>query len=436
VNKKVFLISMLLCASFNVTAQSTPSVGDLIDPDSVSVESTANAGVIERVLEEPADDARYAGLKAYVEHYGPWVRIKGEDREMRIHINSYLIQRGFSEDAAVLIKNQDTQPWLSYSFQGGVANDFMMAMNNGDKEYLQSLFQYAPEGIGSEMVFTASGDKATPLALMATNQFVNSPIYEWALNEMLASGANPHSRMSNDLSPMIIASSSNNGVFTQAAQSYLSGDGGKEGSLLKNSPLSQAETFEMQALVDAWIEKTPEEIDSYSTERIFELWVQLIMRGFNFAADMLYDELKTRDGFDVDGQVSKGITPLMATALSRIYGGNVEYAKKLVERGADPHSLVLVPGDESTVSEDVEVNLIQLSLERDNYKVIAYLISQGVNFMTLPDNDEILILQQATEQKSYKSAYIIFEAVTKELSEMSGEQAEEASVPDMPFSKQ
>lgn len=416
--KKTLLISALLCTSLGVLAQEQVDIGTLIDPDSASISSQATSGVIERVLEEPADDARYAGLKAYIEHYGPWVVVKSDNSEMRIHINSYLLQRGFSEDAGVLIKNQDVQPWLSYAFQGAVANDFMMAMNKGDKEYLEALFKYAPEGIGSEMAFTISGDRATPLALMATNQFVESPIYEWALNSMLATGVNPHARMGNDLSPMIIASSSNNTTFTRTAQSFLSGQGGQEGSLLKNAPLTQAETFEMQALIDAWIEKSPEEIENYNTDRLFELWVQLIMRGFNFAADMIYDELKTRDRFDVDGQLGNGITPLMATALSSVYGGNVEYTRKLVELGADPHSLILVPADSETVDEDVEVNLIQLSLERDNYKVIAYLISQGVNFMTLPDNEEILILQQATEQKSYKSAYIIFEAVTKELAQM------------------
>lgn len=431
--KKFALVSSLVFfVSTSVFAGTEQRPGSLVDPGSVQVKSEATASVIERVLSEPSSDARYAGLKAYIEHYGPWVRIANEGDEFRIHIGSYLIQRGFSSDASVLVKNQDITPWLSYLFQGGVANDFIMAMNRGKQDYLEALFKTAPEGVGSEMVFTVAGDKATPLSLMATNQFLDNPLYEWALNEMLATGVNPHARMSNDLSPMIIASSSNNVMFTRAAQSHLSGAGGKEGSLLRNTPLSQVETFEMQALIDAWIEKTPEEISQYNTERLFELWIQLIMRGFNLAADQIYNELKTRDGFSVDGQVRNGITPLMAASLSRIYGGNVEYAKRLVDIGADPHALTLVPSDDNSINEDVEVNLIQLSLERDNYKVIAYLISQGVNFMTLPDNDEILILSQATEQQSYKSAYIIFEAVSQELSRFSGAQED---MPVMPFSQ-
>ena len=142
----------------------------------------------------------------------------------------------------------------------------------------------------------------------------------------------------------------------------------------------------------------------------------MILKGYNIAADLMYEKLTTYPKFSIDYRDNGGLSGLMAATLSEVYGGNVEYAKKLIDLGADPTVLINVqgiPGEE----EPIKINLIQLALEKDNYKVVGLLIVSGVDFLFLPGSDELLMLHSAMEQKAFKSAEMIRQAIMQSMKE-------------------
>ena len=139
------------------------------------------------------------------------------------------------------------------------------------------------------------------------------------------------------------------------------------------------------------------------------MWVQMILKGYNLPADLMYDELKTRPEFNINAKAPGGFSPLMAATMSPLYGGNVEYAKLLIERGAKANILIDIPGEGE--GESVKVNFIQLALQRDNFKIVAIMISNNVNFISAPQDEDVLLLSEAMSQKAYVSAAILKQAL-------------------------
>jgi ankyrin repeat protein len=381
------------------------------------MQSTSQNGVssqvFERVIsiEEPGE--RYLATKAFIDKSGPWITLDVNGKVAMVHVTSYLLQKDMASDAATLLKNNDVEGWLSYKFNDGVANDFMFALDSDNIEYLDALIEHAPSGINTPFKINLAGNMATPIGILASKRYADYDGYELVLTKMLNAGANPHQKLPSGISPMIIASSSNNMDFVRIAQTHLSKQDSTVKGLLSNTPLESEQLFEMQAIADALIEKSVSETSSYDEERLHNIWVQMIIKGYNVPADLIYDILSKREGFNIDFKGSGGLSALMASTLSDLYGGNVEYAIKLIARGADPKILTNVGSENGS---DVQVNLIQLSLQKDNHKIVALLIGENVNYIHLPDNEDIFILAQALEQKAYKSSYILKEALMRAVS--------------------
>lgn len=379
----------------------------LVNPMSIAKQNDVSSLMIERIFQEQSEEDIYRGLDGLVKNYGPWITLESNGEVHRMYITSYLLQTERDEAAAWLVRTGLVKPWMVYRFDQGVANDFVFAVSTGGLKFLEALFETAPEGLNTPTIVTPDGQEALPLAIMASQSYADKRDYENIIFMMLKSGADPHKKMPNGLSSMIVASSSNNSDFINISQSFLDGQLSTPKGMFDNTALSSDERLEMQAIADAWIEKELEDRQSYQYDKLFNLWVQMIMKGYNIPADLMYEELKGRQQFDINAKSKGGVSPLMAVALSSSYGGNVEYGKRLIERGANPEQLIDIQMD----GDVIQVNLIQLALRNDNYKVVALFIINNVDFTTLPDNPDALILAQAIEQKAYKSASVIKEAL-------------------------
>jgi ankyrin repeat protein len=408
VHKKSIAAALLLVSLFAPSAiAQTISPDEVKDPMRIAIQKEVVPQLVERVLAATDEEAKMRGLEGLVTNYGPWVTLENKGEIFRMYITSYLIQTGHDEEAAWLVRSNVVEPWMSYRFGDGVANDFIFAVNAGATEYLKAIFERNPEYLNTPLTITLAGQKALPLAILASKDYEDNNKYEDIIVMMLKSGADPHRKMDSGISPMIVASSGNNSDFVNITQSFLDGQLSTAKGMFKNTSLSSDEMLEMQAIADAWIEKPSSEKEAYDYDKLFNMWVRMIMKGYNTPADLMYLELREREEFDINAKSIGGVSPLMGVALSSSYGGNVEYGKILIERGANPSVLI----DIEVGNDVVKVNLIQLALRNDSYKVVALLILNNVNFATLPDDPKALILTQAIEQKAYKSATVIKEAL-------------------------
>lgn len=407
---------IVLVASSLLGASAVHAEVSVYDPMSVvlPVGGVLTPKLIEDAVIGKSEELRYLALASLVKNKGPWVLIGSSGNNAKIHISAYLLQTEKEADAINLLTKGDIDGWVSYVFYGGVANDFMLALDSGALDYIKALVKYSPAGVNSTFPLTVNGDEVTPISLLATEKYVSKVYYESVLRALLKGGADPHQPLPNGMTPMVIASSSNNMHFVRVSQAFLAEQSTSRTGLFVNSPLSQVELIEMQAIVDAWLEHSSKNESKYDFKKMHELWIQMILKGYNMAADLIYESLIKHPEFSIDYRDDGGLSGLMASTLSNVYGGNVEYAAKLIQLGADPQILIEVDIDNEA---PVRINLIQLALERDNYKTVGLFITKGVNFVTLPDSEDELVLTSAMKQKAFKSAYMIRQAVVEMMGE-------------------
>lgn len=145
--------------------------------------------------------------------------------------------------------------------------------------------------------------------------------------------------------------------------------------------------------------------NNYPKEELHNLYVSFISLGLNEAADYLYNNKNVQ--IDINEYNENGFTPLMAAAMAPIKGGNVEYAKKLIDLGADINK-----GAKRT-----EISPISIAANVNNYKVLSLLIVNGALFMKA-DKLEYRPIDYATKNNSVESALILKEALSLKLKEM------------------
>lgn len=399
------------------------AVNGLIDPMQATVSPDVDLkSLLEMVLSTKDDGERYLQLSAFIKKNGPWIPLQGSQGFARIHITSYLLQSEREADAVSLLKNRDVPGWLSYSFMGGVANDFMFAVDAGYVNYVATLCLVYPDGVNQSFVVTADGHSMLPLGYLASPRYKSKPYYESLIRTLLKHGANPVLAMDNGLTPMTIASSESNATFLRIIQSFQAENEGRDAGLLENTPLTSLQIAEQQRITDSLLEKTIEERKAnYGYARLHEMWLQMIMNGFNIPANLLYDTLVTFPEFSIDKKNDIGMNAIMAASMSNLYGGNVDYARVLIERGANPAQIIEMQS-ENGVDKPIKTNLIQAALPNDNFKIVALLITKGVDFVVSPDvevkdaeSEDVLILTEAVGLQAYRSAYIIWQALSQHL---------------------
>lgn len=137
---------------------------------------------------------------------------------------------------------------------------------------------------------------------------------------------------------------------------------------------------------------------NYNVEELNTLFGDFILLGFNNAADLL---LNTKEAqININRYNSSGFTPLMLAAISNIEGGNVEYARKLIENGANPNQLTLKNN----------IPVISLAASMDKYKVLTLLLFSKANFLKVDDLG-MAPIDYAFKNSSVRSAQIIKEAI-------------------------
>lgn len=406
-------------------------VPSLVNPMSEQGEKgDASQQVAERILTEAGGDLQrqYEGLKGFIEFYGDWITLFSDGQTAKIDVNSYLLIKGHSDVATLLLKTNVVKGWRAYKFLDGVASDFAIAISNGRLDYLTELFKHSPEGLNTPLQVSLDAEPVLPLAMLATNDYVSVPMYDEIVMSMLDAGASPYKKMSSGLSPIVVASANNNMQFVRIVQVHASGQTKTTKGLLSNTPLEDFEVVEMQAIADTWMEKSAATRAEYQYDKLYELWVSMILKGYNVPADLMYEELRSRPNFSIEQRINDGLSPLMAASMSRLYGGNVEYANLLIDRGAKQTALVSMPA--SAGQPEQKVNYIQLALQRDNYKVVALMISKGVDFVSAPDNAEILLLSEAMAQKAYVSAAVLKEALSHAIEQEAKRKSAETGAQD------
>jgi ankyrin repeat protein len=404
--KHILILPLLFGFSFNAFAVELP----VKDPSTLQVDVRASSALLSRAMDVDGVEQRYRAVQGFMKMYGEWVILSAVDGTTpRIHISSYLLKMGHEDVASALLKNGAFDGWLTYQFAGGVVSDFQFAIEDGNVEYLSTLFSVSPSGLNTPMTIMLGSEPALPLAILASSKHAKSKHYEKIIYAMLNAGANPHQKMSTGVTPMLVASSGNNVKFIRVVQNFLEGQSSNMALMLKNTPLQSNELIEMQAIADALLETPQSEKDSIPYDRLHDTWIQMILKGYNTAAEVFYLELKRRPEFEIDMQTKKGLNAMMAASMSTLYGGNVEYVSRLVDRGADVSFTINIPGDDGEI---IQVGYLQLAFTSDNYKVVAQLISSGINFVHAPDNVEIPLVNEAYEQNAFLSATVIKHALS------------------------
>lgn len=176
--------------------------------------------------------------------------------------------------------------------------------------------------------------------------------------------------------------------------------------LFKNEPLSEV-SANQQKLEIEHLKAKYLDAKNYNEAELNELFNSFIAFGHNEAADLILNNGNVK--VDVNRFNEKGLTPLMAASIAPIKGGNVEYAKKLIDLGADVN----------LTSKGTEFSPISMATTVNNYKVVGYLILKGAAFMK-PDKLGYMPIDYALKNNSLESAKIIKEALTVKLREVNG----------------
>lgn len=169
------------------------------------------------------------------------------------------------------------------------------------------------------------------------------------------------------------------------------------------------ENYEAPKLTDVEIEYQTEAIkkidelyfdkENYNQEELNELFVNFITIGLNGAADHILNNENFK--LNIEGYNEKGITPLIAAAMSNIEGGNVEYAVKLIKLGADVNK----------GARGSNISPTSFTAITNNYKVLAVLIASDAKFMK-EDLLDYRPIDYAIANNSEESASVLANALS------------------------
>ena len=207
---------------------------------------------------------------------------------------------------------------------------------------------------------------------------------------LLEIGANPYLQTKNGHTAEKVASYKNNTYFLETLNNFENNVEGRD--TLQNSPLPYKEKVKQNKIIENLKNGLLKEL-SKDINDMTNKWITLIILGYNDAAELVFEELSKDENFSINATNNNNINALMATALSAIPGGNVEYALKLIERGID------------ISYEHKDTKTLHIAISKDAYKVVIQLIKQGDNF--IKDKDGVYFFDIAMQNKAYKTAHVI-----------------------------
>ena len=381
----MIIASMLL--TNNINAQILESGDSKIDNVEISENAVLKNENIQTILKQETFAKRYILLKGYLkQNPNLLIEISSEENSYKIPVLSYLLIEGFEKEALNLVEEGIVESFQIFNFNGNEYNDILISILNNQDDYFKKVTEINKDNINKQFKFN---NEEGYYILMAVAELKNlrSNMYTRHLLEI---GANPYLQTKNGHTAEKVASYKNNTYFLETLNNFENNVEGRD--TLQNSPLPYKEKVKQNKIIENLKNGLLEEL-SKDINDMTNKWITLIILGYNDAAELVFEELSKDENFSINATNNNNINALMATALSAIPGGNVEYALKLIERGID------------ISYEHKDTKTLHIAISKDAYKVVIQLIKQGDNF--IKDKDGVYFFDIAMQNKAYKTAHVI-----------------------------
>jgi hypothetical protein len=307
--------------------------------------------------------------------------------DILIPINSYLLLNGYINEAIYLVKNNLTKPFLIFNYNNSELSDLVIAMENNIMKYLDVSI---PKTDNINKKFKYNSEKGFTLIMLSS---VLKNEYSYRKTEiLLRNNADLNMRSFNTYSAMDLAIIEDNKDFILA---YNDNFNNTDYKTIKNTPLLDKDVVNQNKILNSI--KKEGYLNNASFNDKYKRFNQFIFLGYNILADYIFEDIKNDIKFDINKITENGLNPIIASTLSEVIGGNVDYAQKLIDNGAD-----------ITVNKDGK-SLAEMALYKDNFKIIILLYKE--NGKVFFDDNGLSLFKKAMlmDNKAIKSAFVIKE---------------------------
>ena len=326
----------------------------------------------------------------YVENGKTSISVKVGGYIRKIPILSYLISSGYEDVALYFVKNDMLNPMDLFLYNNTELNAVILAFEKGYWRFAQASFGK----IGDiNFTFKYNGEVGFSLLhLVAANNTLHLPEM---VEVLLGLGANENLQTKNGYTPLDVARIAKNRAFSEAVFIYRSDVLSNDTLLIVNTKLSHVdELLELEILRNIEDGKLKNIASDYS--KMNSRWIKLIQKGYNKAAHQFYLEMKGHADFDINMADKAGLNALVASAISDVAGGNVEYAQFLLREGAD--MTYTVRGH----------SVPSMAIRRDNYKVLNLFLQRGFSLGDRsPDGDMLAVEIVKIKPLPIKSVHVL-----------------------------
>lgn len=321
------------------------------------------------------------------------VYINYQEKNIPISVTAFLLLNELEDLAVYLIDAEIVQPMKLFKFENNEMSDLIIAIENDYINFFDSALRKL-ENVNQQYKY--NGEEGFSL-LMHTAIKKNNTTYHMTYS-LIKKGANENLSTYNNMTPLKLAKIENNRLFINAISDYrdsLIKSKDVPEHLMKNTSLSVQQIREQVRILNNFqnglLDKVFEDKEEYSVLN------SMIMMGYNDVADLILNRLKEENRFNANFIGEDGLSPLMSAAASDLSGGNVEYAHKLINNGADVN-----------LKNSDGINAAQISVSMDNAKVLLLLLENNVNIFEKNIDGEDLF-EQAINNKpaSINSALVI-----------------------------
>jgi ankyrin repeat protein len=386
-------ISLLILAVLSSNALFASNIAETIKPVISSAELNSNYNIINDLKKINDYNSRINMIKSEIKKRGDFTtNIKfSEVKSVNVPLLPLLLTYGFEKEAIKLIKDEDLKPFQMFLFEGNEQSDMTIAMDNNQVDYLQNSLKFIPD-INKQYKY--NNENGFYLLMHAAIKKDENTYAQTTL--LLENGANENLQTFNNMTAERAAEHSNNREFLEALYAHKQNLNNDKDFLKKNAPLSGEHKSIQIGLIKNLKNGQLESLKNKN--ELFKYLNRFIIMGYNDAADILLEELKKDDSFNVNLTTKSGLSPLMAASMSELSGGNVEYARILIDMGANVNY------------KNKGISVASIAVARDNYKVLSLLLISGINPLEKNSNDHYLFEQALSQTpKATRSAYILKE---------------------------
>jgi hypothetical protein len=316
------------------------------------------------------------------------ITIEIKKREINIPVAAYLLMLGLENEAIEYIENNPSEIFKTFNYMDNESSDMVIAIENGFVLYFNKAISLIEN---PNKRYKYNGRKN--FSLMVHLSLIKDEYVGEMTKTMLNNGGFEKIKLDYYNNAKSIAYMEDNINFLRAIKDFNINLINNKKVLFSNT-YSYEEYFYKDKVAKILLEDKLEKLKPLYN-KMYSAWVKMIELAYNEAADILYQELIKDPSFDINKISEKGLNPLMAASLSNIYGGNVEYAVKLIERGAN-------------VGFEIDgINLAQLAISKDNFKLVNLYLEKGLDYKSVDEYGLTLLELSFDDPISIKSAYII-----------------------------